>query len=286
MADDDMATPRALIADFEEHAGLPPGAGERFSGYGVLGLPFSSGHVLALRRFPASSLGPGYTSVWLRTPAGSWVMYATVAPSLSCPRFFGSALEAASVHEISLAWRDDACLTVGIGDDVDLEWDIRLGSTPATRLMTALAGALPDQLWRRRLVLRAIAAVAGPSLRAGRIGLTGRASNRQHFSARPQRLWLIRESRALLHGQDLGTIRALPAQARLGDFRLPQRGLFMAGSVVFESFDPARHLQAPAPGTAPRGRSRIQGTLHPAGRLVRSASTRPHPELLNKVIDS
>ena len=42
---------------------------DRFAGYAVIVLPFRSGHVLSLRRFPASSVGPGYTSVWRRDPA-------------------------------------------------------------------------------------------------------------------------------------------------------------------------------------------------------------------------
>jgi hypothetical protein len=45
--------PRHLIQRIEETASLPSGSGERFAGYAVIGLPFRSGHVLALRRFPA-----------------------------------------------------------------------------------------------------------------------------------------------------------------------------------------------------------------------------------------
>jgi hypothetical protein len=33
-------------------------------------------------------------------------------------------------------------------------------------------------------------------------------------------------------------------QARLGDFWLPQRGLFIIGHVFMEQFDPARHRDA------------------------------------------
>jgi len=44
---------------FAEHveaaASLPARGEERFNGYGVMGLPFRSGAVLAMRRFPASS---------------------------------------------------------------------------------------------------------------------------------------------------------------------------------------------------------------------------------------
>jgi hypothetical protein len=67
-----MRVPADEAADTET-AGLPAGGGERFAGYGVMGLPFRSGHVLAMRRFPASSIGPACTSVWHRSPDGRWV---------------------------------------------------------------------------------------------------------------------------------------------------------------------------------------------------------------------
>ena len=59
-----LAVPGGAVARPHVH----PGQEERFSGYGVMGLPFRSGHVLALRRFPVTSVGPGYTSVWWRDP--------------------------------------------------------------------------------------------------------------------------------------------------------------------------------------------------------------------------
>src|SRR3712207_6921241 len=83
--------PARLIRHLETAAALPAGTEERFAGYGIMGLPFASGHVLALRRFPASSIGPGYASVWHRDPAGAWTFYADVDPHLSCSRFFGNA---------------------------------------------------------------------------------------------------------------------------------------------------------------------------------------------------
>ena len=87
-------------------------------------------------------------------------------------------------------------------------------------------------------------AVAGPALGAGHLGLTGRVPNGQTFGARPRQLWLIRESTAHLRGHTLGRASALPVQDRLGDFWIPQRGIFMIGSSVFEPFDPATHLAA------------------------------------------
>ncbi len=66
-----MTEPREAIQRMEAEPKLPGGSDVRFAGYAVLGLPFRSGHLLALRRFPASSVGPAYTSVWHRDPYGN-----------------------------------------------------------------------------------------------------------------------------------------------------------------------------------------------------------------------
>ena len=70
-----MNDPRDLVADIEACPRVPAGSEERFAGYGVMGLPFGSGHLLALRRFPASSIGPGYRSVWHCDPNGRWTFF-------------------------------------------------------------------------------------------------------------------------------------------------------------------------------------------------------------------
>lgn len=51
-----------LTAEIELRPELPSGGDERFAGFGVMGLPFASGHVLAMRRFPASSIGPVHST--------------------------------------------------------------------------------------------------------------------------------------------------------------------------------------------------------------------------------
>src|SRR3990172_12687318 len=109
-----MAEPREL-AERAERAALPPWRDhERFAGYGVMGLPFASGHVLGMRRFPASSVGPGYTSVWRRTPAGDWTFYSDVEPLQSCNRFFGSAVETFQRTTIALDWTGTRSLRIEV----------------------------------------------------------------------------------------------------------------------------------------------------------------------------
>ncbi|HEY6476831.1 MAG TPA: hypothetical protein VI456_09645, partial [Polyangia bacterium] len=63
--------PLAELVRRRDERPLPARPGrEEMRGFGVVGLPFASGDVLCLRRFPASTFGPGYHSVWHRTPGG------------------------------------------------------------------------------------------------------------------------------------------------------------------------------------------------------------------------
>ena len=225
----------------EDAPTLPSGAMERFNGYGVMGLPFASGHVLALRRFSASSIGPGYRSVWHRTPEGAWTFYADIDPMHACSRFFGSDVEHAVQCNIEIRWPGPRRLAVRI-DDTGLEWESELAPTVATRALNAMASVMPDALWRNRRVLSLMAGIAGPALGAGRLGMHGRASNRQQFIANPMLIWTIPSSDARVGGVSLGPVGPLRQQARLGDFWIPQRGLFAMGRTFFETFDPARHL--------------------------------------------
>lgn len=229
-----MDSVRNLVAEAEIHSKLAPGAAERFAGYALMSLPFSSGYVLGLRRFPVTSIGPGYTSVWLRTPADAWTIYTTVDATFSCPRYFGRALESTSVHRIDIEWIDDRTFIVTIGDEVDLRWTVTLAATPMTRIMSRVASSLPARLWQSERFLSALGAVAGPSLRAGRIGMTGKTPNEQLFKASPRRMWIVETSQASVRGEDLGVIEPLARQTRLGDFWMPQRGIFMIGGAAFD----------------------------------------------------
>lgn len=54
-------------------------------GYGVLNIPFDSGHMLGLRVFPENDFAP-FDSVWHRPPDGDWAI-SVDGPSLetACP---------------------------------------------------------------------------------------------------------------------------------------------------------------------------------------------------------
>src|ERR1700692_2648702 len=85
--------PRQLIQRIEGIASLPSGSSKRFAGYAVIGLPFRSGQVLALRRLPASSQVPSYTSVWHRT-----------AHEQSCSRYVGGQVEENVHAQVRIEW--------------------------------------------------------------------------------------------------------------------------------------------------------------------------------------
>jgi hypothetical protein len=230
----------------EHSAALPGGQGERFAGYAVMGVPFASGHVLALRHFAASSLGPGYTSVWHRDPAGSWVFCQDVPPEQGCSRYFGSALDGSVVGQIRVVWEGPRAFVVAVEGGLQLDWRISLMQTAGSRLLNAMSEALPGSMWQKPAALRLMGKVAGSILGAGRLSLVGQVPNGQRFVANPRHIWVIELSQATLNGQDLGAVRPLLEQERLGGFWIPQRGIFAAANAFVERFDPARHAAVTA----------------------------------------
>lgn len=224
-------TPRTAAATQEAEPRLIEGTDERFTGYGVMGLPFLSGHYLALRAFVATSVGPAYRAVWHRAPNGRWEIFTTVAPEVSCPRYFGSEAPGERVSAINIQWSGDWMLDVTIGDR--LSWRMELASTPATRMMTAAGEAMPDSAWDSDAVLGSMGPMAAAFLGLGRTRLHGTTPNGPLYKAAPQRIWRVVGSRAVLDGEDLGPIGPLPEQTHLADFWLPQRGIFFVGRASF-----------------------------------------------------
>jgi len=228
-----LAQPRDLAELSEIDPALPDGAGEWWSGYGVLGLPFSSGHVLALRRFPASSLGRGYTGVWHRDPLGHWTFWSNQPPELSCARYFAGPGARVMVSPIRIRWTGPQSFHVRVGEHA-IEWSVDLLVTPMALLFNALAGLLPDAIRGHPSLLDAMGRIAGPLLRAGRIRLTGISPTGRRFRASAERAWIVERSSAMVAGHPIGDIGPLPVQAALGDFLIPQRGIFVVGQMHFD----------------------------------------------------
>lgn len=169
-------------------------------------------------------------------------MWVDVEPLQACPRYFGSELERVIQAPIALSWPASSRMTVTIDEGRELDWQIELDSTLMTRFFSAVGKVTPDSLWRRRSVRKAIAAAAGPLLRAGRLSLHGNAPNGQWFEANPKLIWFVTGGRALVQGADLGPFGSLSEQASIGEFLIPQRGIFVVGQTFFEPFTQGRHL--------------------------------------------
>jgi hypothetical protein len=234
--------PRDLVEALERGAKIPRGSEERFSGYGVVGLPFKSGHILCLRRWPASSLGQAYTSIWHRNPEGRWIFLQDAPPQLACSRYFGSAVSQHLNFEINISWMGPWDFSVEVAGDYEVHWQVSLGNTLTTQFSNALGGLIPGFLWRRQGFVKSLGYLGGLLMGSGRVGLTGRLPNGQWFISHPRYMWNITSTRASVRSQNLGEMGPLPEQARLGDFWVPQQGRFFIGESFLEPFDPERHL--------------------------------------------
>lgn len=236
-------TPRDAVAAVLADPVLPPGDDERFVGFGIMGLPFANGHYLAMRQIPATTFAPPYVSVWHRDPSCKWTFYATTPGQQSCARYFSSATPNDAVQcDIDVTWTSPQLVQIDVPDV--LRWTVDLHSTRATRLMGKISGRVSHAAWTNPVLLHRLGRVARRTLDVGDVRLTGRAPNGQCYSMAPKQVWLVADSHAVVMGRDLGPSGPLLRQARLGDFRMPQRGIGMVGSGHFETFDPHRHRSA------------------------------------------
>lgn len=236
-------TPALAATAVTHHPVLPTGTDERFVGYGVMGLPFASGHYLALRDFPATTFAPAYRSVWHRDPAGRWTFYATTPGPQSCARYFSDAIEEPVRCAIDVKWESPWSLHIAIPDL--LEWTVHMHTTAATSLMTRVGTRLPQRAWTHPAVSSILSRVAGIVLGVGQARLSGTAPNGQRYMLAPARIWAVSSSSAVFAGEDFGPVGPLAEQARLGDFRPPQKGIFVVGHGHFETFDQTVHRASP-----------------------------------------
>jgi hypothetical protein len=224
--------PAGMAAALERQAAVPEGPGDRFTGYEVLGVAFSSGDVLALRRFPVTSRGIGYTSVWHQSPDGVWTFYADVPVDEGCVPYFQPGIERTIVTPIRLEWRGNRQLTVAADGGRLLAWSMCLDSGVATGVINRLIGVLPPGWWRSPRLLAAAGAVSGLSLGAGRLRLTGRTPTGHRFVSAPRLVWTVASSRATIAGRDLGSMTPPVRPTRLGDLLIPRRGLVAFGDAI------------------------------------------------------
>lgn len=221
---------------------------EYVKGWGVFGLPFDSGHVLALRVFPENDFGP-YCTLWHRTPDGRWSIHVD-GPRLdtACPRYYGSACDHTGFAQISLTWTGPATLRVTM-DSPALDWTLTATETPALKVLNPVSAALPLSSWRPAVLVRARERLA-KLLGMGDLQMSGRMPSGHRGMLMPKQMYLIDDSRAVLEGVDLGRPTRLARNPDIGGVPLPARGVLAVGGAVWEILDRAEYEQTRAE-TAP-----------------------------------
>lgn len=249
----------SMIRDLPEGRGEAPWAGHEYvKGWGVFGLPFDSGHVLALRVFLENSFAP-YRTVWHRDPAGRWAIYAD-APRLdvACPRYYGQACDRTALARIGVEWTGPASLHVTM-DTPSLDWSATATDTPVVRALNAVSARLPLWTWRPAALLRARERLAREILGVGALRLSGTMPSGHYGVLMPQRMYLISDSRAVLDGNDLGRPTRVVPNPRIGEVALPARGVLAVGQAAWAILD-AEEYERTRAETQSAGRTRSPAT--------------------------
>lgn len=208
---------------------------EHIRGYGVLGLPLSSGHVLALRVSPINDFAP-YVTVWHQTPAGEWFIYYDAArPDIACPRYYGAAVRHVIPAKIILQWSGPAELTIRV-DRIQLEWTILADEPPVLRILNMISKRMPLWTWKHAMLLKPREWIAR-RLGMGRLKLAGKMPS-GHFGIRmPQRIYFINRAQVRLGGIDLGMPVRVNPNPQIGKVTLPARGILAIEQSHWEILD-------------------------------------------------
>jgi hypothetical protein len=205
---------------------------EYVKGWGIFGLPFESGHVLALRVFPHSSFGP-YRTVWHRDPAGGWSIHVDgPAVDTACPRYYGAACDHTGRAHIDLAWVDRVTLRITM-DDPALECTVTTSQPASLAVLNAAGAKLPLASWRPAVLLHAREVMAR-AVGMGRLQLSGTMPSGQRGTLMPQRMFLVDKARATWNGVDLGPTTRLRDNPTIGGVALPARGVLAIGQAVWD----------------------------------------------------
>lgn len=222
---------------------------EYVRGYGAFVMPFSTGHLLALRVVPQNPFG-SYVSVWHRPPDGEWSMFVD-GPSIdtACPRYWGPATERARFSNIDVTWTGPNELRVD-ADELRLEWTMSMSASPLVRAVNALNSALPLWTWKHHPLVRAREWVAGRVLDVGEIRFSFTTPSGHDTVLRPAAEYVIHESEALLDGRTLGEPVRLEENPTIGGVPLPTRPSFVFAEAHMEVVDPDEYE---------RSRERVRG---------------------------
>jgi len=223
----DSLVPRVQESPWHSH--------EHVRGYGVFGLPLSSGHNLALRVFPINDFAP-YITIWHSTPEGKWtIYYDAIRPDIACPRYYGNAVDYITEARISLEWLSSAVLHIRM-DKPKMEWTVWMHEPLYLRIMNSISKRMPFWTWKKTVLLNLRGWMA-QQIGIGKIKLAGYMPSGHFGILMPQRMYIIDRSRIELNGMDLGQPVSRRQNPKIGDVALPARGIFAIGEAHWEISD-------------------------------------------------
>lgn len=240
-----MRSPASLTTAIAPGMGEAPWPNHEYvRGWGVFGLPFDSGHVLALRVFPESSFGP-YRTVWHRDPDGRWSIFADArSVEHACPRYYGAACAHVGAARINLDWTGPRSLHVTMDEPV-LDWRVSVARSPLLALLNPLSAAMPLSSWRPAALVRARERLA-MALGMGRLQLSGVMPSGHSGLLMPERMYVVNQSGAALDGVDLGRPSRPRENPTIGGVPLPARGVLAIGRATWRVKEPPSATTASA----------------------------------------
>lgn len=233
----------AKLTDLPARRGDAPWPDHEYvRGWGVMGLPFDSGHYLALRVFPENDFSP-YKTVWHRDPQGAWSIFVD-GPRFdtACPRYYGAACTRIGHATIDLTWTGPMSLHITV-DSTRLDWTLDATEPTGLLLLNAMSARLPTWTWRPRSLLRARELLARRVLGMGDIRMRGTMPSGHTGTLMPQRMFLIDQSTATLDGDDLGHAARVTPTPDIGGFPVPARGVLAIGQAAWPILDPDEYAR-------------------------------------------
>jgi hypothetical protein len=232
-----MRSPASLTTAIAPGMGEAPWPNHEYvRGWGVFGLPFDSGHVLALRVFPQSSFGP-YRTLWHRDPDGRWSIFADArSVEHACPRYYGAACAHVGAARINIDWTGPRSLHVTMDEPV-LDWRVTVARSPVLGLLNPLSAAMPLSSWRSAALARVRERLA-MALGMGRLELSGVMPSGHSGLLMPERMYVVNRSSAALDGVDLGRPSRPRENPTIGGVPLPARGVLAIGRAMWRVNEP------------------------------------------------
>lgn len=231
------------LQDIEPRVETSPWPGhELVRGYGVMVLPFSSGHLLGLRVWPQNDFAP-YASVWHRTPDGDWEIYSDgPLVEATCPRYWGSAIERGALARIALTWSGPNTLRVEM-ERPRLVWTMAMTASPLVQVLNAASAALPLWTWKPAPLLRLREWMAKRLFDVGDLRFSFVTPSGHDTTIMPEQMFFIGTSEAAWDGQDLGAPARLDANPTIGGIPLPTRPTFVIGQAHMRITDREEYEQ-------------------------------------------